>query len=61
MDLDPNQIHGSWPTRVPNPDSTSIGSAIFAGLTSVTDQPTDHTTRSVTIDGIYVRSTGDLV
>jgi len=49
------------PTRVPNPDGISISSTISAWLTSVTDQPTDHTTRSVTIDGIYVRSTGDLV
>ena len=29
----------------------------LAGLTSVTDRPTDHATRSVTIDRIYVRST----
>ena len=39
----------------------SIGSAVFAGLTSVTDRPTDrqtdHATRSLTIDRIYVRST----
>ena len=35
----------------------SIGSAILAGLTSVADRPTDHATRSVTIDRIYVRST----
>jgi len=39
----------------------SIGSAVFAGLTTVTDRPTDHTTQSVTIDHIYVRSTGDAV
>ena len=29
----------------------------FAGLTSVTDRPTDHATRSVRIGRIYVRST----
>ena len=43
----------------------SIGSAVFAGLTTVADRqtdrhrerPTDHTTQSVTIDRIFVRST----
>ena len=49
------------PTRVQNPNGISIGSAVFAGLTSVrdrqTDRPTDHATRSVTIGRIYVRST----
>jgi len=49
------------PTRVPNPNYISIGSAVCAGLTSVTDRPTDHATRSVTTDRIYVRSTGDAV
>jgi len=51
------------PIRVLNPNSILIGSAIFAGLTSVTDRltVTDHATRSVTIDRIYVRSTGDAV
>jgi len=41
------------PTRVLNPNSISIGSAIFAGLMIVTDQQTDHAT-SVTIGCIYV-------
>jgi len=36
----------------------SIGSAVFAGLTSVTDRPRYLVS---TIDGIYVRSTGDAV
>jgi len=51
------------PTRVLNPKGISIGSAVFAELTSVTDRhtdrPTDHATRSVTIGRIYmhVRST----
>jgi len=53
------------PTQVLNPNSILIGSAVFAGLTSVTDwltdQPTDHTTRSVTIDSIDVRSMADAV
>ena len=29
------------PTRLPNPNGMSIGSAVFAGLTSVTDRQTD--------------------
>ena len=49
------------PTRVLDPNGILIGSAVLAGLTSVTDRPTDHATRSVTIDRIYVRSTGDAV
>jgi len=36
-------------TRVLNPNGISIGAAVFAGLTSVTDRktdrPTDHATR----------------
>jgi len=44
-------------TRVLNPNDISIGSDVFAGLTSVTDRRTGHTTRSVTIDHIYVLST----
>ena len=48
-------------TEVINPNGISIGSTVFAGLTSVTDRPTDrqtdHATRSLTIDRIYVRST----
>jgi len=43
-----------WPTQVLN--GISITSAVFAGLTSVTDQPTDHATQSVTIGRIYIRS-----
>jgi len=34
-----------WPTRVHNPNGISIGSVVFAGLTS--DRQTDHTTASV--------------
>jgi len=41
------------PTRVQIPNGISIGSTVFAGLTTVTD----HATRSVTIGRIYVRST----
>ena len=45
------------PVQAHNPNGISIGSVIFAGLTSVTNRPTDHTTRSVTIGHSYVRST----
>jgi len=48
----------------PNPqhnNGISIGSAVFAGLTSVadrqTDRLTDNATRFVTVGRIYVRST----
>jgi len=40
-----------------NPNGISIASAVFAGLTSVTDRQTDHATRSVTIGRVYVCST----
>jgi len=56
-DLDPNLTHGSLgPSEPTNPNGISIGSAIFAGLTSVTGRSRDHTIRSVTICRIYVRS-----
>jgi len=47
------------PTQVLNPNGISIGAGVFAGLTSdrPTDTQTDHATRSVTIDPIYVHST----
>jgi len=46
-------------TRVHNPNGISIGSAVFAGLTTLTDRRTDrpYATPSVTHDRIYVRST----
>jgi len=60
-DLDLHLIHGSLGPPVLNPNDISIGSAVFAGLTSVKDRqpdrPTDHATRSVRIGRIYVRST----
>jgi len=43
-------------TRVHNPNGISIGSALFSGLTNVTERPTDHATQSVTIGSIYVHS-----
>jgi len=57
-------LSNTWfpgPTRLLNPNGSSIAVAVLAGLTSVTDRhtdrPTDHTTRSVRIGRIYVRST----
>ena len=47
--------------RTQNPNDISIGSAVFAGLISMTDRPTDHATQSVAIDRICVRSMGDAV
>ena len=52
----PSNTWFSGPTQVLNPNNVSIGSAIFAGLTSVTDRQTDHATRSVTVGGIYTDS-----
>jgi len=54
----PSNTWSPWLTQVLNPNGIST---VFAGLTSVTDWQTDrpinHTTRSVTIGHIYVRST----
>ena len=55
--LTPSNTSFLEPTQVLNPNGISIGSAVFAELTSVTDRPTDHATRSVTIGRIYVCST----
>jgi len=52
-------LSNTWfpgPTQVLNLKGSSIGTAVFAGLTSVTDRLTDHATRSVRIGRIYVRS-----
>jgi len=45
------------PTLVCNPSGIWMVPAVFVGLTSVTDRPTDHTTRSITIGRIYICST----
>jgi len=42
-------------THVLNLNGFSIGSSIFAWHTSVTDRPTDHANRLVTIGRIYVK------
>jgi len=47
----------SGSTRVRNSNGISIGAAVYTGLISVTDRPTDHATRLVTIGRIYVHST----
>ena len=51
---------GIWPTRVLNPTDNSIASAVFAGLTSVTDWLTDKQTDrprySVGKNGPHVRT-----
>ena len=46
-----------WANPSPQPKWNLDRSSVFAGLTSVTDRPIDHDTRSVTIGRIYVRST----
>ena len=53
----PSNTRFFGPTRVLHPNGIAICAAVFAGLTSVTDRPTDHTTRSVTISRIYICST----
>ena len=53
----PSNAWFSGPTRVLNPNCISIGSGVFARLTIVTDRPTDHATRWVTIGRMYVLST----
>jgi len=53
----PSNAWFSGPTRVLNPNCISIGSGVFARLTIVTDRPTDHATRLVTIGRMYVLST----
>jgi len=40
----PSNTWFSGPTRVLNPNGISIGSAVLAGLTSVTDRQTDRQT-----------------
>lgn len=57
---DPNLIHGflgPLESSAQTASRFSIGSAIFAGLTSVTDQLTDHATQLVTTGRIYIYST----
>jgi len=58
-DLDLHVIRGTLgPSAVHNPSGISISSAVFTGLTIVTDRPTDrqtdHATRSATTCRTYV-------
>jgi len=57
----PSNTWFSAPVRVLNPSSMLIGSAIFAGLTSVANRLTDDAILLVTIDRIYICSMGDAV
>jgi len=52
-DLDPHLIHGSVGPRVLNPNDISIGSAVFAGLTTVIDGQTDSRWQT-TLVGPYI-------
>jgi len=58
----PSNIRFVGLTEVPNPNGISIGSAVVAGLTTMTDRQTDrqtdHATPSVTISRIYVLRCG---
>jgi len=45
------------PTRVLNPNGISVGSAVFAGLSSVTDRQMDWQTVLLGLDRVDVRST----
>jgi len=45
----PSNTWSLEPSQVLNPDGISIGSAVFAGLTSVTDRQTD---RQTTLPGL---------
>jgi len=58
----PHLIRGSfnWAHPGPYPKGISMGSAVFTGLTVVTDRPTDRQTtllRLYTVGRIYVRTT----
>jgi len=56
--LDSHLTHDSLGPSEPTIKTASRSvQSFFAGLTNVTDQPTDHATRSVTIGCINVRST----
>ena len=57
-DLDPQYNMFSWAHPSPQPKQRLDR---FSHFCCVTDRPTDQATRSVTIDRIYVGSTGDAV
>jgi len=53
-DDDGHLMRGSYrSTRVSSPNGVTIGSAVYAGFTIVTDRPTNHATPSVAIGRIY--------
>jgi len=45
-----------WATRVNIPDSTTIGSAVFAGITVVTDRQTDRPRYSICSNRLHLAS-----
>jgi len=45
-----------WTNRSPEPKRHLYRFSHFAWLISVTDRPTDHTTLSVTLGHVYVRT-----
>jgi len=56
--LDPHLMHGSLgPPESSTETASQSVQPFFSGLTSVTDQQTDHGTQSVTVGRIYVSST----
>jgi len=52
----PSNTWFPWPTQVLNPNGIYISSAVFAGLTSVTDRPTDRPRYSVGNNRPHLRS-----
>ena len=52
----PSDTRFLGPIQAHNPDGISIGSAVFADV-CVTERPTDHASRSVAINLVYVRNT----
>ena len=53
----PHLIRFLGPTRVQTANGILIGSAVFAGLTTVIDRPTEHATQSATTGYSYICST----
>jgi len=55
----PKTVSNTWslgPSQVLNPDGISIGSTVFAGLTSVTDRHTDRPRYSVSSNRPHLRT-----
>ena len=52
----PSNTWSLGPSQVLNPDGITIGSAIFAGLTSVTDRQTDRQTTLLGLENLRTDS-----